>query len=252
MSSVRVEKQEFGLREKLTELDYGKLPYHKMPVGTILQVRQSQSSSNMTISSNSYTNLRELTIAPEGKKLYQGGGWSTDPLHQRCRIQQTNPDWPDEHDPNTIKDFVGFRLIREENKQTEEVKNDVKTSDSAEPNKEASTEENSSNKETNTMDKNTAAVSNLRLLENIEVKLTVEVGNTEIKINELAEERSLSFEEATEVFLARRGQTRNFINPAQVAKLIIFLCQDSSHDITGAALPIDQGRSSTWLEFGDT
>ena len=65
-------------------------------------------------------NLRELTIAPEGKKLYQGGGWSTDPLHQRCRIQQTNPDWPDEHDPNTIKDFVGFRLIREENKQTEE------------------------------------------------------------------------------------------------------------------------------------
>ncbi|MEC7536579.1 MAG: SDR family oxidoreductase, partial [Pseudomonadota bacterium] len=76
--------------------------------------------------------------------------------------------------------------------------------------------------------------------------------NTEIKINELAEERSLSFEEATEVYLARRGQTRNFINPAQVAKLMIFLCQDSSHDITGAALPIDQGRSSTWLEFGST
>ena len=76
--------------------------------------------------------------------------------------------------------------------------------------------------------------------------------NTEIKINELAEERSLSFEEATEVFLARRGQTRNFINPAQVAKFMIFLCQDSSHDITGAALPIDQGRSSTWLEFGGT
>ena len=64
MSSVRVEKQEFGLREKLTELDYGKLPYHKMPMGTILQVRQSQSSSNLTISSASYTNLRELTIHP--------------------------------------------------------------------------------------------------------------------------------------------------------------------------------------------
>ena len=36
-----------------------------------------------------------------------------------------------------------------------------------------------------TSDKNTAAVSNLRLLENIEVKLTVEVGNTEIKIKDL-------------------------------------------------------------------
>ena len=38
---------------------------------------------------------------------------------------------------------------------------------------------------TKTADKNTAAVSNLRLLENIEVKLTVEVGNTEIKIKDL-------------------------------------------------------------------
>lgn len=74
--------------------------------------------------------------------------------------------------------------------------------------------------------------------------------NTEIKIGELAEEQGLSFEDATEVFLARRGQARNFIAPAQVAKLIVFLCQDSSLDITGAALPIDQGRSATWLEFG--
>jgi 3-hydroxybutyrate dehydrogenase len=74
--------------------------------------------------------------------------------------------------------------------------------------------------------------------------------NTEIKINELAEEKGLSFEDATKAFLARRGQTRNFIQPAQVAKLIVFLCQDSSMDITGAALPIDQGRSATWLEFG--
>ena len=74
--------------------------------------------------------------------------------------------------------------------------------------------------------------------------------NTELKIGELAEEKGLSFEEATGVFLARRGQTRKFINPDQVAKFIVFLCQDSSHDITGAALPIDQGRSATWLEFG--
>jgi 3-hydroxybutyrate dehydrogenase len=74
--------------------------------------------------------------------------------------------------------------------------------------------------------------------------------NTEIKINELANEKGLSFEDATTAFLARRGQTRNFIQPAQVAKLIVFLCQDSSLDITGAALPIDQGRSATWLELG--
>ena len=53
---------------------------------------------------------------------------------------------------------------------------------------EASAENQANKSETEspkTTDKNTAAVSNLRLLENIEVKLTVEVGNTEIKIKDL-------------------------------------------------------------------
>ena len=53
---------------------------------------------------------------------------------------------------------------------------------------EASAEDQANKPETEsskTSDKNTAAVSNLRLLENIEVKLTVEVGNTEIKIKDL-------------------------------------------------------------------
>ena len=36
-----------------------------------------------------------------------------------------------------------------------------------------------------TVQPNSAAVNNLRVLENIEVKLTVEVGNTEIKIKDL-------------------------------------------------------------------
>ena len=39
--------------------------------------------------------------------------------------------------------------------------------------------------EKNVSEKGSAAVSNLRVLENIEVKLTVEVGNTEIKIKDL-------------------------------------------------------------------
>ena len=40
-------------------------------------------------------------------------------------------------------------------------------------------------KPTETVDPNSAAVNNLRVLENIEVKLTVEVGNTEIAIKDL-------------------------------------------------------------------
>ena len=53
---------------------------------------------------------------------------------------------------------------------------------------EASAEDQANKSETEsskTSDKNTAAVSNLRLLENIEVKLTVEVGSTELKIRDL-------------------------------------------------------------------
>ena len=35
--TVRVSKPEFNLREKLTELDYGRVPYEKMPAGSIIQ-----------------------------------------------------------------------------------------------------------------------------------------------------------------------------------------------------------------------
>jgi 3-hydroxybutyrate dehydrogenase len=73
--------------------------------------------------------------------------------------------------------------------------------------------------------------------------------NTEIKIAELAEAEGIDFEEAKVLFLKRRGQTRPHIDPARVAELIVFLCRDSASDITGAAIPIDQGRSATWLEF---
>ena len=45
-------------------------------------------------------------------------------------------------------------------------------------------QEKSDNKE-KVAEQGSAAVSNLRVLENIEVKLTVEVGNTEIKIKDL-------------------------------------------------------------------
>ena len=72
--------------------------------------------------------------------------------------------------------------------------------------------------------------------------------NTEIKIGELADSEGLNFEDAKAQYLLRRGQKTGYIDPAQIADLIVFLCQDSSMDITGAAIPIDRGRSATWLE----
>ena len=65
--------------------------------------------------------------------------------------------------------------------QTEQAQEETKTPEASAENQ-ANKPETESSK---TADKNTAAVSNLRLLENIEVKLTVEVGNTEIKIKDL-------------------------------------------------------------------
>ena len=65
--------------------------------------------------------------------------------------------------------------------QTEQAQEENKAPEASVENQATKSEAESSK----TSDKNTTAVSNLRLLENIEVKLTVEVGNTEIKIKDL-------------------------------------------------------------------
>ena len=65
--------------------------------------------------------------------------------------------------------------------QTEQAQEETKAPEASAENQANKSETESSK----SSDKNTAAVSNLRLLENIEVKLTVEVGNTEIKIKDL-------------------------------------------------------------------
>ncbi len=65
--------------------------------------------------------------------------------------------------------------------QTEQAQEETKAPEGSAENQANKSETESSK----TSDKNAAAVSNLRLLENIEVKLTVEVGNTEIKIKDL-------------------------------------------------------------------
>ena len=75
--------------------------------------------------------------------------------------------------------------MAEENKKKEEVKDDKSPSETPEDNKNLETKEDSKSEKNTNLDKSSAAVSNLRLLENIEVRLTVEVGNTEIKIKDL-------------------------------------------------------------------
>jgi 3-hydroxybutyrate dehydrogenase len=97
-----------------------------------------------------------------------------------------------------------------------------------------------------------AVASETRMTENITCNAlcpgTILTPNTEIKIAELAEAEGLGTEEARRQYLLRRSQPTDFIDPARVARLIVFLCQDKSYDITGAIIPIDSGRSATWLE----
>lgn len=38
--TIRIEKPAFNLRSKLNDLDYGRVPYEKMPKGSIIQVKQ--------------------------------------------------------------------------------------------------------------------------------------------------------------------------------------------------------------------
>ena len=55
--TVRVSKPEFNLREKLTELDYSRVPYEKMPAGTIIQVVDHKANDHPTTNSTSYSDI---------------------------------------------------------------------------------------------------------------------------------------------------------------------------------------------------
>ena len=60
--TVRITKPEFNLREKLTELDYGRVPYEKMPAGSIIQVQQSSFSTYSTFNNSSFSAISGFTV----------------------------------------------------------------------------------------------------------------------------------------------------------------------------------------------
>ena len=64
---VRVEKAAFNLRDKLTELDYGHVPYEKMPSGTVIQhvYNQEMGATHLTTTSSSWADLTfSVAITP--------------------------------------------------------------------------------------------------------------------------------------------------------------------------------------------
>ena len=66
--AIRIEKPAFSLRDKLAELEYGTIPYHKMPAGTPIQFRHNY-KVNGTYSSGSNSSFTDVpsmsvTITP--------------------------------------------------------------------------------------------------------------------------------------------------------------------------------------------
>ena len=66
--TVRVSKPEFNLREKLTELDYSRVPYEKMPLGSVIQVKQTYSTAQTVYgATTSATEVFGVDISPRSK-----------------------------------------------------------------------------------------------------------------------------------------------------------------------------------------
>ena len=81
---------------------------------------------------------------------------------------------------------MNAEMAEKRNNKPEEVKEEIKEEGKASETPNDAAGESTNKAETdNKVEPSSTAVSNLRLLENIEVKLTVEVGNTEIKIKDL-------------------------------------------------------------------
>ncbi|WP_298967887.1 SDR family oxidoreductase [uncultured Methylobacterium sp.] len=63
------------------------------------------------------------------------------------------------------------------------------------------------------------------------------------RIAALAKERGLSEAEATRLYLSERQPSGRFVQPEDVAALVVFLCGPAARDITGAVIPVDGGWS---------
>jgi|14BtaG_2_1085337.scaffolds.fasta_scaffold02116_2 hypothetical protein len=61
--TVRVNKPEFNIREKLKSLDYSHVPYEKMPAGSIIQVKQVIKTDTWSTTGYSAADITGLSLS---------------------------------------------------------------------------------------------------------------------------------------------------------------------------------------------
>ena len=91
--TVRAHKPEFNFRSKLKELDYDRVPYEKMPAGSVVQSSLYRMTGRYNISSSSYATVFSHTITPKfanSRLIHQF--WSktnmnNNSLNRRTRLQ---------------------------------------------------------------------------------------------------------------------------------------------------------------------
>ena len=62
---IKVTKPEVNIREKLNELDFDKVPFQKMPAGSVLQVKYLQRSADISSTATSWSTIDTLKFSPK-------------------------------------------------------------------------------------------------------------------------------------------------------------------------------------------
>ena len=65
--TVRITKPEFNLREKLTELDYDRVPFQKMPAGSVVRTVVNYPESEVVVKSHQPGGSNAFAETPDGQ-----------------------------------------------------------------------------------------------------------------------------------------------------------------------------------------
>ncbi len=84
--AINVTKPSVNLREKLNELDYAKVPFQKMPAGSVVQVQQGYQSRV----ARSSTSIVEGNVGINGSISTSSTSWVSTGLTKTINIQEGN------------------------------------------------------------------------------------------------------------------------------------------------------------------